>query len=932
MAWFVGVVLVALLGLVVWLASRAGKLEDHALLLEAEMQSVKTRLIRLEPVNSPDGELQEELEVTSAVPLPPRRPRAASRPLVPEIQALAMPILEEVVPDLGIATLMAEDLAAVPKPAREGPSWTERGLARARTSEEWEALIGGNWLNRIGALALMLGIAFFLKYAFDNNWIKQGAQVAIGLVIGGGLLAFARRTHGQGYAVFAQGLVGAGLAILYLSVYASYNFYGLVDLPVAFVALAIVVGIGFYESRFYDSLVVALLAWGGGFLTPFLLSSSGASPAGVIVYVLLLDIGIIGIVLKKDAWVALEGLSLGATYAVYLTWFVTSYHSNQLPTAAIALTLFWIVFYALDLWRIEIGSPSFRTLREQVASANIIAYYGCMFALIFPSHRIAMGFVSLGVGGVYLATILTIRRTLHEGDRAAVRFTLTALILLVVATALATSGFVTVILWSLEAVCLLWMGIRWNLRFVWQPSLAVYGLAAVLLPATGSALFYAPVRDFVPVLNPRFLAFATLAVALAYGTFLVTKLHDAQAQRIWTSLHYGWCGVVTVLLTVETNDDFRRAMDGATGNDWTFIGYARFLAIAGVWTVLALPLVWFGLRRRILPILISGLGSMVLGLGLAAAVGASFQPVQYYRPIVNIRVGLLVLVLGTLFVHFRWLRARVDDYPWITTARIVLQAALVLIGFELLTAEVNDYFGHAAGTQTQTTHDVGLFIEFVALGIIWMTYSLFLVWNGVRKMSQTLLVTGLGCAGVAVGAGAYCGFAAQPADRLPLVLGTRAVMIPLLMIGLFLHMRWTKDATRLYRWLDGVLFAFQAAIVLLGFELVTGETRDFFDHVAATSTKTLSDSSSLRNLEQLALSALWLVYAVVLTGVGIWRRTRWMRFGAIGLLGFIILKIFVYDLSFLQGPYRSVSFAGLGLILLAVSYLYSRYHALLLEA
>jgi len=87
-----------------------------------------------------------------------------------------------------------------------------------------------------------------------------------------------------------------------------------------------------------------------------------------------------------------------------------------------------------------------------------------------------------------------------------------------------------------------------------------------------------------------------------------------------------------------------------------------------------------------------------------------------------------------------------------------------------------------------------------------------------------------------------------------------------------------------------------------------------------------------RNLEELTLSALWLVYAAVLMGVGIWRRTRWMRFGSIGLLGFIIVKIFVYDLSFLQGPYRSMSFAGLGLILLAVSYLYSRFHLLLLEA
>jgi uncharacterized membrane protein len=254
------------------------------------------------------------------------------------------------------------------------------------------------------------------------------------------------------------------------------------------------------------------------------------------------------------------------------------------------------------------------------------------------------------------------------------------------------------------------------------------------------------------------------------------------------------------------------------------------------------------------------------------------------------------------------------------------------VGFELLTAEVNDYFAHASGGQAQTTHDVGLFVEFVALGILWMTYSLFLVWNGVRKMSQTLLVTGLASAGVAIGAGAYCGFAAQPADRLPLVLGTRAVLLPLLMIGLFAHMRWIKDATHLYRWLDGVLLTFQAAIVLLGFELVTGETRDFFDHAVATSTRSLTDSTTLRNLEQLTLSGLWLVYAIALMAVGLWRRTRWMRYGSIGLFAFIIVKIFVYDLSFLQGLYRSVSFAGLGMILLGVSYLYSRYHELLLEA
>jgi uncharacterized membrane protein len=927
MEWFVGVVLVACVGLIMWLASRTSKLEAQVKVLGDDLRLTKSRLTVMSMAHSPGVEAEPASAV--AAPIPARQERPASRAIIPKMHSMAAPILEEAVPNLGIALLMSEDLAARPKSERPSPVST--WLARARSTGEWEALIGGNWLNRIGALALMLGIAFFLKYAFDNNWIKQGAQVGFGVTIGVALLAFARRTHEQGYAVFAQGLVGAGIAILYLSIYASYNFYGLEPLSVAFVALAVVVAVAFYQSLYYDSLAVAVLAWGGGFLTPFLLSSSSSSALGVTLYVVLLDVGILGIVFKKDAWVALEGLSLAATYAIYLTWFLTSYHASQIVTAGIALTLFWLVFYVVDVWRIRTGAPTFRQARELVASANTIAYYGLMFVLVFPSHRLAMGFISLGVGAAYFSTIAVVRRILRDDDGVDARFTLTALTLLVIATALVTSGFSTVILWSLEGLGLLWVGIRWNLRYMWQPSLVIYGLAAVWLPATGSALFYDPIRTFIPVLNLRFLAFLTLAAALAIGTVFVRKLHDKYAERIWTSLHYGWCGVVFVLLTVETDDVFRRAMDGVSGDTSTFIGFSRFLALAGVWTLLALPLAWFGLRRRILPIVISGLSCGVLGIGLVAAIGAAYQPVQRFVPILNVRAGLVVTVMAALFVHLRWLRAPTNRYVWTDTVRIVFQAAIILLGFELLTAEVNDYFAHAAGNQTQSTHDVGLFVEFVALGIIWMAYSLFLVWNGVRKTSQTLLVAGLGSAGVAIGAAAYCGFVPQPAERLPLVLGTRAVMLPLVMAALFLHMRWIKDASRVYRWLDSVLVAFQAAIVFLGFELVTGETRDFFDHLVSTSSRPLADSSHLRNLEQLTLSALWLLYAIVLMGVGLWRRTRWMRFGSIGLFGFIILKIFVYDLSFLQNLYRSTSFAVLGLILLAVSYLYGRYHSLLLE-
>src|SRR4030042_2046308 len=115
----------------------------------------------------------------------------------------------------------------------------------SRTREEWEALIGGKLLNRIGALALIIGIGFFLKYAFDKHWLTETMRVLIGIVIGTVLLWVGSRSYKKELRIFAQGLIGAGISILYLSVYASFNFYHLVPQVIAFLMMSVVTVITF---------------------------------------------------------------------------------------------------------------------------------------------------------------------------------------------------------------------------------------------------------------------------------------------------------------------------------------------------------------------------------------------------------------------------------------------------------------------------------------------------------------------------------------------------------------------------------------------------------------------------------------------------------------------------------------------------------------
>jgi uncharacterized membrane protein len=76
--------------------------------------------------------------------------------------------------------------------------------------------------------------------------------------------------------------------------------------------------------------------------------------------------------------------------------------------------------------------------------------------------------------------------------------------------------------------------------------------------------------------------------------------------------------------------------------------------------------------------------------------------------------------------------------------------------------------------------------------------------------------------------------------------------------------------------------------------------------------------------QQLALSALWLAYAIGLLAAGLYKKSAPLRWQALALLGIVIGKVFLFDLSFLQRFYRIVSFLLLGLALLLISFFYQR--------
>jgi uncharacterized membrane protein len=80
----------------------------------------------------------------------------------------------------------------------------------------------------------------------------------------------------------------------------------------------------------------------------------------------------------------------------------------------------------------------------------------------------------------------------------------------------------------------------------------------------------------------------------------------------------------------------------------------------------------------------------------------------------------------------------------------------------------------------------------------------------------------------------------------------------------------------------------------------------------------------LRIAEDFTYSALWMAYGALLMVIGFWRKSAFFRWQALFLIAATIVKVFIYDVSQLDRGYRILSFMILGVLLLAVSFVYQK--------
>ncbi|WP_422014848.1 DUF2339 domain-containing protein [Reyranella sp.] len=869
-AWALGTPLIAIIALV-----RTSGIRAQNERLASELAALRRQLAAavVQPV-PPPVEASPVLEgpVEAAVPPPP------APPFVPEPEPSLAAL--QVEPE---AIVIGADLPASPASAATPPAIPAIEPVRGG----WEQRLGARAFLWVGAITLALSAVFLVRYSIEEGYLSPEVRVILAALFGFALIAGAERMRSRDDRV-SQALAAAGVAALYGSLLSAVALYDMISKVAAGGGAAALTAFAITLSLRHGILVAAL-AFVGGFLSPAIIGSEQPNTPVLFGYLLAIAAGTLTVIRIRGWWVLGWGVLAGSALWTCI-WMLADPDLPELHWVG----LFLVALAGLFVW------ASWRRLQESENPAKdvlalvwaALAVTGGLLVLAIAQDRgmQTAGWLALAVHGIGIFAF----------SRWAPRFQFTA-------------GLAPAL--SLAALALWWwtgsgVAADWNDgRFGWLVTMfgGLYAGAAF-------ALLWNAAR-------PGFWAALSVSAALSHFLFAWYVLRGTATGGVpWGLISVGLAA--PFLVGAERLTRWRGTMPGATealgflaagvtffigaaiplelNREWITVAYAvELAAVAAISAQLGLVT----LRRLCWPLLAIVVVRFVVNPEILT------YPIGL-TPILNWMLWGYGISIAALVVALRFLRPTGD----VQLVRAV-EAAAALLTFVLLTLEVRSVFQPT----TMMMPDAS-FMERAFYVLVWGAFALAALWK--TRLDGDLVALwawrlsgGVAVAVVLIVQVLVANPVFEPADvgRLPIVNGLLlAYAIPAAMAALA------------RRWIDvepdrRVDLLVEAAASILAFVYVSFEVRHFFDPGFERR------GFGAHGLELYAYSIVWLLFGVALLALGFLRQAAALRHAGMVLVCIVVAKVFLIDMAGLQGLLRVFSFLGLGAALIGLGYAYRRF-------
>src|SRR6266516_2761652 len=380
---------------------RSGRAAREAEQLSARITSLEIKLGHLRTAQEEElAALKASAEAASArasgpETRPAEQPAAATPPAVGEqppqtrMPALPPPLRPRVstIPTVRPALPTAR-MSDGPSPPPHIPPISERPPAlsfeKLKGSLNWEQFMGAKLFAWIGGFALFLAVAYFVKYSFEHDLIPPEVRVALGFLVGIGLVVGGVVLRRKEYSITAHTLCATGVLILYAVTFACravYHFAFFGPVP-TFVLMTLVTATAFLLAVRLGAPVVAMFGMLCGFLTPVLLSTGQDAPVALFGYIALLDAGLLAVA-QHQRWFYLTALAAAGTVIMQIGWASEFFEREQYFLGNRVLIPMTVLLFFNGLWLAATKLARSRKEEEWYISISSSALLAVAFAFAF---------------------------------------------------------------------------------------------------------------------------------------------------------------------------------------------------------------------------------------------------------------------------------------------------------------------------------------------------------------------------------------------------------------------------------------------------------------------------------------------------------------------------------------------------------------------
>lgn len=793
-------------------------------------------------------------------------------------------------------------------PSAPRPNATTENTAKGPSVVDFEKKVGARYLVWLGGVTLALGGIFLVKYSMDAGLLSPALRVVLGILFGAALCAgseWVRQRRPLPGAIMigqpnrvAVSMGFAGVSMIFGSIYAGYFFHGLYGSGTAFLALAATCGATLLLSL-RQGPVLAAAALAGGFIVPLMIPSSDPWLIGLLMY--LIGVTLAGLLVDtylRTIWIGLGSVAGFTLWTLLCSIMVTRFDPIDL----------WGLLSAMGVGiaLAAVAARGMTTSGRQAVLGGVVSVQLLLALMLFAVVGASLS-VWLGLfvfGAVCLGAAFICDRCDFLAIPAAI-------------VALVTFGDwlnpqAEVVSYSLD---------QWGdvlTRRGTGPGAEIlstmWGLGSVLAVFFGGVAWAAPRIVKRPMFQGSVWAATGTTTILAAFAVMHWIAAPAYASVLWLSVFLG----LAVLFSLASARLVSRGQEQAASvyaiAALAALAYGataglEHTALTAALALLPAAIAWV-VRKSPLP------GAQYV-LGVTATIVALRLALEHLAgPTLLSGEGYYVEVLATfglsaVAAFYVSRRFPETEGAWVGT---VFGCAAVVLGIATVSLLLHQVFGGQA-SDSYPIAERGL------QTVLWALAGAWVIRRGAGSGTNGTAMRAVGYAFVGVAVAHQIGLSMLidlPLFR-PVPVGETPVFNALVPGYLLPGLAFAGAAALMSD--RGIRIIRTALLSVAGIALVvylTLAVRQIFHGSILVASQGASDA------EWYSYSALGLAMSGSVLAVGLWRRSSLLRHVSLGILIAVVAKTFLWDMASLTGLYRAVSFLGLGVVLVAVGYLYQQ--------